>query len=106
MFWALADQRIELLTVAAEGLSAPAAIYSGRAWLCGWIIAHPGTAQATEVTIRDGADTNGRLIALVEVPAGVTATIGPALPGIPVESGLWLDPGGHTISATFVLGVE
>lgn len=72
----------------------PQQLYSGRAVLAGWALittGGPGT-----VTIRDGLDSTGQIVAQLGGAAAASFGAGPATKGIRCDLGLWITMGSFT----------
>jgi len=80
-------------------------VWPASGWLLGWALWSADGATDTTARLFDGGDVGGEPLAVLHVPGAGDVQHGPALPGIPLESGLFLSVITGQLAGTFLVGV-
>lgn len=104
MKWQTATDTLDVDNVSVAGLSGVARIWPAGGWLMGMTLANLDPANPMHVDIYDGADLTGEFLFTVALGPTATTRQSPGLPGVPLESGLFIDVTAGALTAGFTIG--
>lgn len=103
--WRMADGlSLDISVVSFDGLAVVRQVFGGQGWLMGYTLTATAPATSAVAQLIDGSDVLGDPFALVRIPADTTTTHGPSVPGIPLGSGLTINPITAALSGSVTIG--
>lgn len=104
MKWQTATDTVDVETVSVADLSGPWQAWSRGGWLMGMTIANLDPAVTAHVDFYDGTSTGGDYLFTMVLAVGATSRQSPGLPGVPIESALFLNVTAGSVAAGLTIG--